>query len=334
MVFDNRKFIIFIGIFILILLGVGLAIRWDGFATPYPNSDDPFDNHNKINKIPPVLKIISWNLQHLSTPKQNEDGTVTAGRRTNEDLNLLADYAAKLEGDLLFIQEVSSVEALKRIFANQYDIHISADGRNMKQAILRKAWLVPISQIKPLPSLNINGYLRGGLSLSLSLNQFEVDLLGVHLKSNCHQIPLSRANNKNCATLKAQIKGLKQWMHQRIHKGKPFVIVGDFNRRFDIEPAPDLSHSLEKTPTNWMWPSLFDHEAKGYLAGLVRPNRFMKSLCHDSKYAYFIDHFVMNEPAAALVELGSFKEYFTDLDPNILSRLSDHCPIGLSLMIN
>jgi hypothetical protein len=62
-------------------------------------------------------------------------------------------------------------------------------------------------------------------------------LLSVHLKSFCHEDDLddvSPGDNTHCGRLKQQIPILESWIEERAQAGVPLVVLGDFNRRFNI----------------------------------------------------------------------------------------------------
>ncbi|MFK7866070.1 MAG: endonuclease/exonuclease/phosphatase family protein [Alphaproteobacteria bacterium] len=279
------------------------------------------------------LRIISWNVQRLS-PLNSK--TNKAGHRTPAQLSLLADMLDALDADMVFLQEISSSLALRPLLPDTHHAILSAAGRNMKQAILIRKPLLPYIRPITLASLNNTGTVRDGIGLAFDFGAHQVSVLGVHLKSSCHQRPLSYPSAA-CKQLQAQLKILKNWISARIDADDAFIIVGDFNRRLDLEPTPNSAFiykpSAHYNPLDWMWPALFDENASGYAASLVRPNRFQRSKCHHGKYQYFIDHMIMNELAAGLIALDSFKEYLVDLPLHTQKSLSDHCPIGLSLAV-
>lgn len=321
---------------ILLILFSGIVTSGASELLPQPiivslkkPNEKKADSKNKNVKV----QIVSWNLKQLSAFNVEKG---MAGIRTLTEINLLQTYAKKINADIYILQEISGINALQPIFGDAYHYYITPDGGSMKLAIAIKKDMQAeqISDPRHIATINVTNTIRGGLELNLRLGTEPIDILGVHLKSFCHDAPLSR-NTKDCRILKSQIAPLKQWMRSRIEAMHPFIIVGDFNRRFDKETlnrSATSSLNSEAMIDNWMWASLFDENASGYQAGLVRPNRFNKSKCLNGKYPYFIDHFIMNEPAANLVEIGSFQEYFTDLPLDIESKLSDHCPVSLVLI--
>ena len=83
-------------------------------------------------------------------------------------------------------------------------------------------------------------------------------LLSVHLKSFCHQNDLdnvSPTSNTDCGKLKQQIPILEGWIEERAQEGVALVVLGDFNRRFNIagddmwadldDGGPDLTKHTE-----------------------------------------------------------------------------------------
>jgi hypothetical protein len=140
-------------------------------------------------------------------------------------------------------------------------------------------------------------------------------LLSVHLKSFCHEDDLddvSPGDNTHCGRLKQQIPILESWIEERAQEGVPLVVLGDFNRRFNI--AGDD-----------MWRELDDGDPD-----LAKHTEGLTSACLNAQFPDYIDHIVTDTRATGLVRSGSFEQVlFTTVGPGGQARLSDHCPIAM-----
>jgi hypothetical protein len=82
------------------------------------------------------------------------------------------------------------------------------------------------------------GGVRDGTNLTVMLDDQPLWLLSVHLKSFCHQDGLDNVPptwNSDCARPKRQIPILEGWIEARAQEGVPLVVLGDFDRRMNID---------------------------------------------------------------------------------------------------
>lgn len=266
------------------------------------------------------LRIATWNIAHLYE-------TYSAGQsdylRSEEDFERLAGYARELDADIVALQEVESEAVARRVFGEGYQYFFTT--RNNRQ---RVGFAVRNTVPLPHPPMDVEEiglpgrYLRYGLDLSVTVEGQVFRLLAVHLKSFCHGKPLTW-DSKHCRRLATQVEPLEDWIDARAGEGIPMVILGDFNRRFDVEGSDDDGQ--------WMWPMLDDNEPNGF--GLVRVTRFRRSECWDGRYPLFIDHIILDDRAAEWVAPGSFRQVLYREDPALTKKLSDHCPIAIDLVI-
>jgi endonuclease/exonuclease/phosphatase family metal-dependent hydrolase len=156
---------------------------------------------------------------------------------------------------------------------------------------------------------------RHGTDLTVMLGGQPLRLLSVHLKSFCHQDDLdnvSPTSNSDCGKLKRQIPILESWIEARAEEGVPLVVLGEFNRRFNI--ADDD-----------MWRELDDGDPD-----LTMHTEGLTSACLNFRFPEYIDHIVTDTRSTALVQPGSFDQLlFTTVDPSGQAGLSDHCPIAV-----
>lgn len=259
------------------------------------------------------ITLASWNLENFSAKKLSDPQMAKTWQ----------DYLQRINADILLVQEVNDVAALKLFLGDRYRLYFEDRSGLQLIGLALSPKIELIQSPTSFEPLGVNPYLRNGLEMTFRLKQYQIALLGVHLKSMCHEDPLS-SKKQDCITLNQQVAPLQNWVSQ--HKNMPFIILGDFNRRFDKEMA--------QTNGDYLWPLLYDPQARGINAGLVRPGRFEASACHKGKFPYFIDHIVMNELAAQLVGLDSFEEVLMDNHDSASSqtRLSDHCALRIKLL--
>lgn len=290
------------------------------------------------------IRIASWNVANL----HHEIGVPLrrgAAARSAEDFAVLKQYAEQLAADVIALQEVGSPAAVARLFPPEmYQIHLSgryykdqASGANSDRIYtayaIRNTPALKVLQIRDIPALGVTHRhanapdrpTRYGLELRLQLNQSRFWLLNVHLKSACHVGALKPARTPHCATLAAQLPELEQWLDARVTRGQAAMILGDFNRRFDVYGKRDH-----------LWSALDDGEPHGLalkrlpFEQLSQCWRERPSLHHKS----FIDFFVFEMQTWRWVVPNSFKQWLYEPDHVILAeRLSDHCPLTVDLEI-
>jgi endonuclease/exonuclease/phosphatase family metal-dependent hydrolase len=177
------------------------------------------------------------------------------------------------------------------------------------------------------------------MDLTLTKGDEKLRLLAVHLKSGCFEKPLDNLSvsgmagsskntkkNKNaCEKLSKQIQHLKVWIDQRAKEDVPFIVIGDFNRRFNKDIVND--HSEEAS----LWQAIDDEGAEDMWSPTLTTN----SGCWGGYYKDYIDHIVLDPKATVRYVESSFKQLvFEDKYSKQLSRsLSDHCPISITLNI-
>lgn len=166
-------------------------------------------------------------------------------------------------------------------------------------------------------ALALGDTLRRSKDVTIQLGEQEIRFLNVHLKSFCFDNPLG-SNNRNCRRLNQQVPFLEAWIDERTAEGIPFIILGDFNRSFD-QPGDDF------------FPEIDDGQPRPL--DLIRVNEALTSECSGGRFPVFIDHLILDEQVAPLIVPDSFEQLvFTEQDEDEF-RLSDHCPISASLIV-
>jgi len=261
------------------------------------------------------IKMTTWNIEHL-----RETENTGALKRSTEDYDKLIEYAKRLNSDIIALQEVDGEAAAARVFPEEeYDFYFS--GRNNVQRTgfaVRKS--IQVIQNPDVEELGIDGNLRYGTDITVKINGSAIRILSVHLKSGCFDKPLS-SGSRACRRLKQQIPVLEDWIDARVLEGIPFALLGDFNRRFDIDDDfADASESL--------WQEIDDSKPEGL--DLTRTNEDIKSNCWGGNYPVYIDHLVFDGLANSWVQKDTFEQLVFD-EADSTYNLSDHCPISVSV---
>jgi exonuclease III len=261
------------------------------------------------------LVIASWNIEHLRD--QNGEGPVP---RQDEDYARLAGYADALGADVIALQEIENETAARRVFAaGKYQLFV--EGRNDAQ---RTGFAVrtglAVADNGDFAALALDGSVRRGVDITVTVAGQPIRLLSVHLKSGCFDVPLSTPDN-DCEKLLRQVPLLEGWIDQRTQEGVPFAILGDWNRRFDAEPGQEFWREIDDG-----LPAPLD---------LLRVTEGIEARCPSApQFDDFIDHIVLDEQAARWMVDGSFLQVqYRPEDAAFFDRLSDHCPIRVAIEV-
>ena len=277
-----------------------------------------------------TLKIASWNIAWLGSYKYNE--------RTSSDYAELARYAKQLDADIIALQEVESSSWAKQVFGDDYDYYFSTkDWFQRVGYAVRKSigFKVRSSEYKKLDV----GQVRHGMDLILSKGEKKLRLLAVHLKSGCFDKPLNKksidampSSSKKTSNLKVacnlisnQIKPLESWIDARAEESVPFIVLGDFNRRFAVEIEKNYSE------TQGLWEAIDDDGAEDLWSPTLQRN----SGCWGGYYKDYIDHLILDPKAKAAYVEDSFEQivYEGKYSRRRSQNLSDHCPISVEITL-
>ncbi|KJG39836.1 endonuclease [Photobacterium angustum] len=275
---------------------------------------------------------MTWNLQWLSEQQQKV-------KRNEQDYTTLKQIFLIYEPDILAFQEVDSAASLQRIVPNdQYQIFMSSRIKNkedifngvnqftgfaVKNHLTVKEHPDITTLSSPALALGKKPYyqqkLRYGSAITVSLNQHDIIVVNVHLKSGCFT-PKQLKNNrkKSCRTLNFQRTLLQQWIKQQQINKQPFILVGDFNHRIAFKT------------TNYATKFFFSNNKQGplkWLTNNVKGNCLTKKIKNKKvyyrHYKELIDHGFSSEHfnITSVQQLPYSKEQVSTY------QLSDHCPI-------
>ncbi len=252
-----------------------------------------------------TIKVATWNIEHLS--HKNNSGLKP---RKAADYNALGEYAKMLDADVIALQELEGVKAAKRVLSpNEYEFHFS--NRSAKQKVgfaIRKG--IKWKPKADLLALNV-GRVRNGVVVTINPDSNPVDILAVHLKSFCFDKPESD-KSKACAKLWKQVPVVEEWIDSHTANGKPFIILGDFNRRLEANDE--------------VWSDWNDGQPANLNISLATQGQ--KSSCWGGKYPAYIDHIITSDVE---IVFDSFEQLVYATGKNAV--LSDHCPISLQIKI-
>jgi endonuclease/exonuclease/phosphatase family metal-dependent hydrolase len=172
---------------------------------------------------------------------------------------------------------------------------------------------IPARQNPDLAALDIQPEahfsLRRGVDVTVGEGASALRVLSVHLRAGCRE-PDDRG--RECGGLTRQASILAGWIEARQAAGEAFAIAGDFNRRFDRDPA--ILPALERA------------------APLLRATSGRSNPCWGGRP--FIDHILLGGAARGWMRPNSLRVMvYAEREPEWRRRLSDHCPVSLVLDI-
>lgn len=253
----------------------------------------------------------------------------------------LADLAAR-GLDVLALQEVQNTAALQAVLPPGYRVACMTNQRIAQNLafVVRERWDATTS-CREVPALSLEAAsephaLRRGLELTIDRAGRRVTLLNVHLKAGCPSGRLDASDNPSCGVLQQQVPALEAWVEAQAEQGRPFAIVGDFNRDLDAEarggyPArSDDSNATEPlhdphTVRN-LWPEVNDLAPPASAMDLAQVDRSIaaRQPCHAS----------LDQLALSVLLRGQLDPRSLTDDAHLPAQLlpmvdgaSDHCPL-------
>jgi endonuclease/exonuclease/phosphatase family metal-dependent hydrolase len=299
-----------------------------------------------------TLKLATWNLEWLMTaetfdrlargcrpayggaegreiPCDIVEPAERSKRRDPEDFARLREYAARLDADVIALQEVDGADAARLVFPDHDFCFTRRDHVQNVGFAVRRGIPFRCAEYAAL-GLEPDGT-RWGADLALYPGSGrELRLLSVHLKSGCPGQLLTNPK-QDCARLAAQVPVLEQWIDARARAGAPFAVLGDFNRRLARErhSARDRHGRLMA-----MWPELDDADPPEADLTNVTQGQPYRRCRPGERYEAFIDHIVVSRSLAERIVPGSFVQLVYDRDEPRRAKLSDHCPIAVTVRLS
>lgn len=268
------------------------------------------------------IKLATWNIAWLTTkPAGHPDLPQNLTIRTEQDFARLRAYAERLAADVIALQEVDGPLAAARVFdAAAYDFHFPAESDVQRTGFAWRKGL-QVTRNPDLMALDLRPTarrsLRRGADITLhGANGARLRLLSIHLDGGCSQGSIRQPNSSDCQSLGQQAQILAEWITERRRENMPFVILGDFNRRFsrDDDMLPLLNA----------------------VSPMRRATEGLSNPCwsRDGQGRAFIDHILLGLRAADWLVKDSFRVFsYGERDPALRDVISDHCPISVRLQL-
>lgn len=277
-----------------------------------------------------TLKVASWNIAWLGSHEYNQ--------RKEADYQKLARYARELDADVIALQEVESAKWAKKVFGDEYDYFFTTKDWVQRVGVAVRKNSGYTAQATEYIELD-QGLARRGMDVTLTKNGKSVRLLAVHMKSGCFDKALDQAsitkmpasNEKEqyakiaCSELAKQAVKLEAWVDARAQEGVPFVLLGDFNRRF----VKDIA--LNYSEVQGLWQTIDDQGPEALWAPTIKA----ESKCWGGYYKDYIDHIIFDPKAKTHYVPNSFEQLVFDekYTRELSQTLSDHCPISVELAL-
>jgi endonuclease/exonuclease/phosphatase family metal-dependent hydrolase len=262
------------------------------------------------------LTVSTWNVGWLT----DRAASVDTGKRrpiyqrTHDDYARLAAYAADLRADIIALQEVDGVDAARHLFPDGYHLLTTRED-DIQRPVLAVRDGLAVKQHHDLKTLDLlDGEarsLRRGLDVTVGQGAGAIRILVIHLKSGCFS---PTGKGEACDLVERQFPIVSAWIDQRQAEGGNFIVLGDFNRRLAAGPTDPMRGLLDNGPA----PLTFIHGG--------RP-----SPCWGGEYPEPIDHIILGGPIATRPHSGGRTLVYQETDASQKDRLSDHCPVSVTL---
>ena len=268
------------------------------------------------------IKLATWNIAWLTTkPAGHPDLPRDLTTRTEPDFVRLRAYAERLAADVIALQEVDGPLAAAWVFdSTAYDFHFPAESDVQRAGFAWRKGL-NVTRNPDLMALDLRPTarrsLRRGADITLhGENGARLRLLSIHLDGGCSQGSVRQPNNSDCQSLGQQAHILADWIADRRRENIPFVILGDFNRRFsrddDVLSILNAASSMRRATEGFSNPCW----------------------SRDGQGRAFIDHILLGLRASDWLIKDSFRVLsYTERDPALRDVISDHCPISVRLRL-
>ncbi|MBS1200789.1 MAG: hypothetical protein H6R27_1467 [Proteobacteria bacterium] len=292
-----------------------------------------------------TLTLATWNAEWLIEPEAFDElarvcigrGGRAGGRQraipcdlvpdrrwTGTDFDRLRGFAATVPADVFALQEVDGPAPAARVFPGWASCFTARRHVQNVGFVVRPG--IPYRCNADYRELGLpEDDVRWGADLTLYPGTpRELRLLAVHLKSGCNRDPLTE-DSDNCRTLQRQVPVLEAWIDARATEGARFVVLGDFNRRFDREFAPGRDRHGRIVA---LWPEIDDGDPPG--ADLLDPAEGVadEACRRQDPVRPPIDHILLGATLGREVVPGSYRMWPYPRDG---ARWPDHCIRTVSL---
>jgi len=278
------------------------------------------------------------------------DGITTAAQYESKKLAALRarllEMSSEPSVDVLAVQEVQNAAALAAVLPPAFEVRCFTtrpDPQNIGFAV-RKGLNLPLTcdeviSLSREDDAEVGRPVRRGLALGVTVQGKTLSILNVHLKSSCPVGRLDSTSNRNCHTLQRQVAPLEAWIEQQAEQGRPFMIVGDWNRDLEAEvaggfparsDASDPAGPVNPAVVRNMWPEINDLQPATSAMELVRMDRSASAAraCHD-----ILDQMAYSITLKGLLAPGSLSQGTLPARfEKPAAAASDHCPLSTQLV--
>lgn len=304
--------------------------------------------------LPPAERIAlaTWNLEWLMTPATYDElmAKCTPGsppshvralpcagngppipRRAAADFDALAAVAQRIPADVVALQEVDGPDAAASVFRDGWQLACFSSRPHPQKVGFAVRAGIAFACNPELKELDVDGAARAGADITLHPGTpREVRLLAVHLKSGCFSGSLAEAPaSPPCAVLRRQVPVLERWIDARAAERARFAVLGDFNRRLELDAV--LAPGLDETRPEAVFQAISDDEPAG--ASLLRATAGQAHVrCSplDRHAPAAIDNILVSRSLAALGHLAYSRITF-DYGTAVRHKFPDHCPAVLAI---
>jgi endonuclease/exonuclease/phosphatase family metal-dependent hydrolase len=288
-----------------------------------------------------ALKLATWNLEWFMTPETLRALTPAcipagAGRagprravpcdvahdlvRSRQDISALRRHARELDADVISLQEVDGPEAARLLFPG-YEFCFSGRVAVQNNGFAIRRGL-PHRCGADVEKLSLDDDVRRGVEVRIYPDgPREIRLLSVHLKSGCARDPLD-SKREACSALNAQVAALESWIDRQAAEQKPFAVLGDFNR--------DL---LREPPGNSLWGELDDADPPDSDLVNTAAGQIFQNCKQSQTFSGYIDYIVLGRRLARELVADSFGRALYRPSDAVRRKLSDHCPVFISIRV-
>jgi endonuclease/exonuclease/phosphatase family metal-dependent hydrolase len=289
---------------------------------------------------PVTVKLATWNLewfmtpagfhglkdhcttdeeQHRRSPRSIPCDVAADLERSATDIGAMAAYARRLDADVVALQEVDGAEAARQLFGNHNFCFTGGRAVQNTGFAIRRG--VPYRCGADVFDLSLGDEVRRGATVTLYPgSRHEILLLAVHLKSGCARGSL-RSHSTACERLARQVPALHAWVQQQAAAGRPFAVLGDFNRDLLAERG------------NGLWQQLVLDRSQPALVNTAAGEPFSNCFAGQTHTGY-IDYILVGGPLARSLVAGSFERLTYSAADAWHTKLSDHCPVAIKLRLD
>ncbi len=287
------------------------------------------------------LKLATWNLEWFMQPQTlralapacipreaARDGARRAVpcdvahelARSEEDIAALRRHARQLDADIVALQEIDGADAARLIFPGYEFCFSSRIGVQNNGFAIRRG--LPHACASDVTDLSLSDEVRRGVELRVYPDSpREMRLLSVHLKSGCAREPID-STKPSCVQLRGQIPALERWIDAQAAAGKPFALLGDFNR--------DLR---QETAGASLWGDIDDGEPAGADLVNTAEGQSFENCSPQQTFSGYIDYVILGRAMARGLVPQSFGRALYRPRDAARRKLSDHCPVFIRLKV-